>query len=643
MQELAKADGDISTGLFAEDMIRNMDVMEARLEYLRDNGLEDQTGDRIRNETLFTNLENTLDLQNAFDSGDGITILQSLTDFLIGHENSADKFEFENRYNVHAGLQDKDESGFLTEQSELLLQMASQGFSVLDAIRSDDSIQAIRSGLTLLQGVERYLDSPGDYNTEIPAGSSGHYQEFLASISDSLLGITHGLTEGDELESSIAALDLLENLSKSDYFGEVASVLRLYQGIVEFEDVLETGSAADIGMAASRLSYDAVTTYNYLSSYTDSLTAVNNYASCLGYVAGAFQIISGDTQGGCEQIALTYICSALYTIPVYGWAAALALQLASATRYCDGQLIDTDNLEEFTEDYFPESSLAAKWAIAEVELPSELVSRAFEISSYLSGFNVDMFADLGVEIPEEWHGELNFAQTSLDMLNGGRYAEYLRNLDNLSLADVWDSLYISQFISAGIEQVKSAPDFLVSHIKDGPEVIVDLAKMYLDPDTVFTLAKDVFGTLFGDPDEASASFSVDESGQVVMRVSGDASMRAQAEQIGSPMTELMQQYLDSGGRLVIDGTLPSVMVVDGGSPKIVYGSTYGGRISVDLGDRSDVFAEMQGVLYARDRGERLDTAVQLSTSDAGGIDFAGVDSVMAGYGFVRQGITYTYG
>ncbi|WP_163339145.1 tandem-95 repeat protein [Desulfopila sp. IMCC35008] len=145
------------------------------------------------------------------------------------------------------------------------------------------------------------------------------------------------------------------------------------------------------------------------------------------------------------------------------------------------------------------------------------------------------------------------------------------------------------------------------------------------------------------PPTAHAVFSLDEKGTVVLHVQGDREMQDMADSYGNMMKSMMQQFKDDGNRLEIDGRIPYIKVEAGVDPKICYKSEYGGKMSVILDDDSNPMMDMRGVLYARDRGDRLGDAVRIATNDSGEVDFDKVDTVMSGHGFVKKGFTYTSG
>ncbi|BHH84967.1 tandem-95 repeat protein [Desulforhopalus sp. 52FAK] len=146
-----------------------------------------------------------------------------------------------------------------------------------------------------------------------------------------------------------------------------------------------------------------------------------------------------------------------------------------------------------------------------------------------------------------------------------------------------------------------------------------------------------------DPPEATASFTLDENGNVVMDVGGDSEMQDSAQAQGSALLKVMQDYKNGGGRLLIDGHLPSFTVTQGEGSSLNYHSETGGKAAVRFDDSVSQTIQLRGVLLARDRGERLDSAVKVATNSSGDIDVSQIDQIMAGHGFVKKGITYTYG
>ena len=146
------------------------------------------------------------------------------------------------------------------------------------------------------------------------------------------------------------------------------------------------------------------------------------------------------------------------------------------------------------------------------------------------------------------------------------------------------------------------------------------------------------------PPKAHGSFGLDENGQVVLvEVHGNGKMLGHAREFGNDMLPVLQGYHDSGGRLLIDGTMPTFTLTAGEPLKIKYGSEGLGRVEVIVADSSRAQVEMLGALYARDRGDRIEEAIKVSRDAFGNIDFARADAILAGQGFVKKGLTYTFG
>ena len=146
------------------------------------------------------------------------------------------------------------------------------------------------------------------------------------------------------------------------------------------------------------------------------------------------------------------------------------------------------------------------------------------------------------------------------------------------------------------------------------------------------------------PPKAHGSFGLDENGQVVLvEVHGNGKMLGHAREFGNDMLPVLQGYHDSGGRLLIDGTMPTFTLTAGEALKIKYGNEGIGRVEVIVADSSRAQVEMLGALYARDRGDRIEEAIKVSRDAFGNIDFARADAILAGQGFVKKGLTYTFG
>ncbi|MBU1566179.1 MAG: tandem-95 repeat protein [Proteobacteria bacterium] len=402
------------------------------------------------------------------------------------------------------------------------------------------------------------------------------------------------------------------------YSGAAASIVGLGLSVRQMTDAFDSGDAIAKMQATLSVVQSGLSTYVAVSHATAAMTtgstaltgttqalgnAMPAIGCAIGVVQGLLSIADGDVQGGSEQIALAIVSYALCAIPVFGVFIALALQLASATRNCDGQIIDTENIEEFTDNIAPAGAEAAHAAINIIEEPAEVANDVYEKSIYYSGYNVDMLAKQGVDIPNDLQGSFGFAQMNAEFFSPLRYAHYFEDLDEMSVADIWDSLYISQSIA------KTIAVFYVKKV----------------------------------PPQATVGFTLNENGQVATSLSGDARMRETAISCAASAAGVMGYYQANGGRLLIDGKLPSLTLVRGEDSTISYRSGTGGKVTVIVGDMANIQEQMLGVLYARDRGERIDSAIKTASDVDGYIDVNKVDAILARYGFGKTGITYTYG
>lgn len=146
------------------------------------------------------------------------------------------------------------------------------------------------------------------------------------------------------------------------------------------------------------------------------------------------------------------------------------------------------------------------------------------------------------------------------------------------------------------------------------------------------------------PPKAHGSFGLDEHGNVVLlEVHGSSKMRGHAQAFGEEMLPVLQQFQAGGGRLLIDGSLPTFTLTAGEALRLKYGAEGLGRVEVIVEDSSRASLELLGVLYARDRGNRIGEAIKVSRDGFGEINMAQVDAVLAGQGFVKKGLTYTFG
>lgn len=150
---------------------------------------------------------------------------------------------------------------------------------------------------------------------------------------------------------------------------------------------------------------------------------------------------------------------------------------------------------------------------------------------------------------------------------------------------------------------------------------------------------------FGDGiPEATASFSIDANGNLVMEVGGDQELQASAAKLGNYLKKIITNYKKDGGRIVIDGTMISIAIRgDGSDPQIRYSSDTGGSVAINITDTKKLGHEVMAALTARDRGDRVDTAIKTATISGGQIDIAKVNQILAGYGFVKKGMTWQHG
>ena len=145
---------------------------------------------------------------------------------------------------------------------------------------------------------------------------------------------------------------------------------------------------------------------------------------------------------------------------------------------------------------------------------------------------------------------------------------------------------------------------------------------------------------------ASGSFMIDADGHVQVEgvYGGDSGMRDQALEFGESLLPVIQSYVNGGGRARIDGSLPHFVLKQGEPVQFEYPSTDGvGKVSVLVEDSSQAGRELLGVLYARDRGASVEAAMKSATDVHGFVDEARMGAILAGQGFVKDGLTWKYG
>lgn len=523
----------------------------------------------------------------------------------------------------------------IAEAAQKVEQVGDDITALIHAFQQGNDWDAFESTVNLFTSLdtvaglsESYTALTGDVSSKVQGMSS------LVNAIGDLTRLQRALQDGDEWAIASSATSMVDNGMEAyhhfrpgdnqspgaigaTYSGAAASIVGLGMSIKQMADAFDDGDAIAKMQAALNVVQSSLSTYVAVSTAVSAMTTGTAVATgaaqavgdalpaigcAIGIAQGLLAIADGDIQGGTEQIGLAIATTVLMACGPYGWIGALVLQIGNATRNCDGQIIDTENIEEFTDNIAPAGDEAAHAAIVSIEKPAEWGNDVYEDNIYYSGYDVNMLAEIGVDIPEDLKPQFGFFQMNAEFFNPLRYTQYFEDLDEMSLSDIWDSLYISQAVVA----------------------------------TIALFHKE-------EPPRASVLFTQNEDGQLAFAVGGDKSMRPAAESYGSAAQKVMEYYQQTGGRLLIDCSLPSLTLVRGSGSTINYRSETGGQVSVMLDDMSQVLQELSAALYARDRGDRLDSAVDISRDALGEIDFAKVDRIMAGYGFKKDGMTYTYG
>ena len=541
----------------------------------------------------------------AHESGDGWELLKASVDFfsalntVLGERVNFGEYtdEFLTAYSV------VDKIASIVNLAEAIQDFAS-------ALETGDEWGILRGTTALVQDsfivYDTFQGLEFQSNGTIIAGAATS----LAGLAINIDNLIDSIGDGDTIDIMRASLNVLQNAC----YTYVA---------------VGGASAALAGTSAFSASAGA---------FSDSLPAIG---LAIGIAQGLLSIADGDVYGGAEQIAVSGATYALSCIPVYGWIGAIVLQLGYATRGCDGRIIDEENIADFSDNFGPGAGKLASLSMEAFESFAQLHSDVYDGTSYLSGANLHMWRDMGVDVPKEMEADFELAQIFSDANNPFRYTQYFTDLEDLSLSDFWDSTYITQTVVGIVDHVKNWPDSIESHLKHDPELAFEMFKSAITPDGIITMIKGLFGG--GSAPSATASFAVAENGDVVMLVSGDSEMAGTAEYYGSAVLAVMQQYKDGGDRLVIDGSIPSLKVENEKGTCIQYTSEYGGSVQVDLPENVNPAIYMYNVLIGRDRGDRLDDAVKLARNASGDINLDQVAHTLAGFGFTRQGINFTYG
>ncbi len=217
------------------------------------------------------------------------------------------------------------------------------------------------------------------------------------------------------------------------------------------------------------------------------------------------------------------------------------------------------------------------------------------------------------------------------------------NVYNLfSKTDFTGNVPYLTYVAAAIQAIKG--DYLGAWVSTLSGVLATIGGPY---GTAAAIAVQVlnYAGFFGDgpPPEATASFSIDANGNIVMDVSGDEDLQAAAAKAGKYLKKIIVDYQKGGGRIVIDGTMISIAIRGNDyDPQIRYSSDTGGSVAINITDTKKLGYEVMAALTARDRGDRVDSAIKTATV-AGVIDIAKVNQVLAGYGFVKKGMTWQHG
>lgn len=554
------------------------------------------------------------ELINSYNEGSDWEILESTFDLL----SSLDKVIADNLKDLELDVYSDSIQGVSGIISVI------GGWKDLEEALSDGNGWGVaEGGSDLVSGVTKAYDNLSDVDVNsTDLGKIGGAATSAIGLAIKVHDLLETLEDGDDTAKAKAALQVIE------------SAIQTY---VSVSSAIGTISTASTATTAATASTAATAAGSAMTTVGCSLPAIG---AAIGYACAILTIADGDVEGGCEQIALTYATSVLMYCGPYGVAVALALQAASATRHLDGQLIDKESVEEFIDRVDFVGAEVTSVAFDSIELTSEIITKFDEKNNYLSPVNQEMYEDIGVEVPEDMEAELAFAQANIEMASPLRYASYYQDIDDLSLADIWESTYISQLISANVNQLKNCLVSARSFYVDGPSIAEDLVKAAFSGDTYTTIVDNIIGR--DDPDEATASFTIDANGKVVMTTTGDSSMEASANSIGGKILTVMQKYKNGGGRLAINGIIPTIKVVSGEDSEISYGGD-SGKITILLDSLSKAPARMRGALIARDHGERLQSAVNISRDIQGNIDLSKIDAIMRGHGFTKRGDNYVIG
>jgi predicted esterase YcpF (UPF0227 family) len=597
-------------------------------------------------------------LQQLIESGcpeEQAQEIATVSDLPAGEDPVAEETGYMPGYESFLGLTKEEWDGFSApfKRVEEIEGVGNNIKELINSWQTGNDWDRFDSTVDLVGRLEKISDPYFDheYSEEIQGTVS------LVNSIDDIIRLQKAIENGDEWEIAASSTELIDDsistynqfsdtpTGTGSYSGAAVSVVSLAVNIKNMIDAYENGDDIEKIKATLNTAQSAIVAYSaaYSLAYGSagalgsSLPAVG---CAIGVAMGLLTMADGNIEGGAEQIALSVATYALSCCGPWGMAAALALQLGSATRGCDGRIIDRENIINFTDDIAPGGGLFAEKTMEALEKSAEVLTKAYEGSSYLSGFNVEMFDDIGVKISEDMHAEFKLAQTAIESVNPLRPTEYFQDLEKMSLADIWDSTYISQIIVATVDQIRHHPDFIKSSFKDTPRIAGEFVKSLTNIHNLGTVINNLLGK--ESPPEARAVFSLDENGNIISTIGGDSGMKKAVEGWVEPVKRIMKSYRDNGGRLDIHGNLPVLQIIQDEGTRINYHSE-SGKVSVIVKDRSRTMEKLMGVLYGRDRGERLNSAVKAARNIHGDIDVTKVNAAMAKYGFVKRGLSYTHG
>ncbi len=254
------------------------------------------------------------DLGEAIDSGDTVSIIAAGFDYLSALDERIDN--------------GPNEGGFLNEEAEAGIDLASTGIKLGQAIDEGEGWDIAKEGLDFTKDLDRYLDN--NASTDGFLSNKGASAIGMASAGISLAS---AIDTGDGLAIAQSGVDLASNINSfaegsealGDGLGAVGSAVSLAINIGKIDDVYASGDAGAIAYTTLNTVNNAINTYNYAASALGYANAGLQSVPGLGYIGAAIQLAEGDVQGAAVTAASTY----LMTLGPYGWAAAAVLQIAN--------------------------------------------------------------------------------------------------------------------------------------------------------------------------------------------------------------------------------------------------------------------------------------------------------------------------